>query len=218
MKKKVLRAVLLNLFLGALPLETALAAGHGADEPQFSGFGLAILLLGIMTALVLYVIGRFVSGLPEDTPQPPAWQDKAIPWLAVLGLAVAIYLTYIETTPDATAICGPVGNCNAVQKSPYAMLFGVLPVAVLGALGYLFILLTWGLAHWKARPEWARWGYPALFAAAFFGELFTIYLTYLEPFVIRAVCIWCLTSAVIMTLIFWFAWKPAMLALEEGEA
>lgn len=216
MNKKVFVALLLNLFLGALPLETALAAATRAEEPQFSGFGLAIALLVVMAALVLYVIGRFVSGLPEDTPQPPAWQDRMIPWLAVLGLAVAIYLTYIETTPEATAVCGPVGNCNAVQKSPYAMLFGVLPVAVLGALGYFFILLAWGLAHWKSRREWARWGYPALFGAAFLGELFTIYLTYLEPFVIRAVCIWCLTSAVIMTLILWFAWKPAMLALEEG--
>jgi uncharacterized membrane protein len=215
MNKKISIALLLNLFFGAFPLESAQAADRWATEPLSNGFGLAIALLGGMVALVLYVIYRFVNGLPDAQPQPPDWQDKSIPLLAVLGLAVAFYLVYIETTPEAVAICGPVGNCNAVQKSPYAMLFGVFPVALLGALGYLFILLSWGLAHWKARPRLARWGYPALFAAAFLGELFTIYLTYLEPFVIRAVCIWCLTSAVIMTLILWLALTPALLALEE---
>ncbi len=191
-------------------LLTRLAAAEGAAD----GFGLAIALLVVMILTLVYAVYRFVNGLPADSPPPPPWQDRLIPLLAALGLSVALYLTYIETTPEASAICGPVGNCNAVQKSPYAMLFGVLPVALLGAAGYVGMLAAWALAHWRQRPRAARWGYPLLFGASFFGTAFSAYLTYLEPFVIRAVCMWCITSAVLVTLILWFSLKPALLALE----
>jgi uncharacterized membrane protein len=53
-----------------------------------------------------------------------------------------------------------------------------------------------------------------IFGMAFFGVLFSLYLTYLEPFVIRAVCIWCLISAMIMTLLLLVSIKPALQALE----
>ncbi len=188
-----------------------------AAGTQYNGFGLAIALLVVMVLVMLYALYRFLVGLPEESAPPPAWQDRIIPLLALLGLGVALYLTYIETTPEASAVCGPVGDCNTVQKSPYAMLFGVLPVALLGAAGYVGMLAFWGLAHWKQRPQLARWGYPLLFGAAFFGTAFSAYLTYLEPFVIRAVCMWCITSAVLVTLILWFSLKPALLALEAEE-
>ncbi len=186
-----------------------------ASETTISGFGLAIALLALMILVLLYALYRFINGWPEAAPTPPAWQDRLIPWLAIIGLGVALYLTYVETTPEANAICGPVGDCNTVQKSPYAMLFGVLPVALLGAGGYIAMLAAWALAHWQKRPQLARWGYPLLFGFAFVGTAFSAYLTYLEPFVIRAVCIWCISSAVLVTLILWFSLPRALLALDE---
>ena len=108
-------------------------------------------------------------------------------------------MAFVETT-HTTAVCGPVGDCNTVQQSEYALLFGRLPIGVLGVLGYAAMLVVWVGRRW-GRGSLQRLSNLALFAMALFGTLFSIYLTFLEPFVIGATCIWCLTSALCMTLI-----------------
>ena len=135
----------------------------------------------------------------RSAPALPAGASVAIPILSVIGLGVAIYLTFIETT-NAKAVCGPVGDCNAVQASPFAKLFGVVPVGLLGAVGYIGILAAWFLGR-RGRGRLAQLMPVVIFGMALFGVLFSIYLTYIELFVIHAVCIWCLTSAVIMALV-----------------
>ncbi len=80
------------------------------------------------------------------------------------------------------------------------MLFGVVPVGLLGAVGYVAILAAWLLGR-KGRGRLAQLAPVFVFGMALFGVLFSIYLTYIELFVIHAVCIWCLTSAVIMALV-----------------
>ncbi len=129
------------------------------------------------------------------------WPNWAIPILLVIGLAVAIYMGYVEVT-RVEAVCGPVGDCNTVQQSPYASLFGLIPIGLLGVLGYLVIGIVWlfsimGPSRWRKISLFSLWG------LLLFGTLFSIYLTFLEPFVIGATCAWCLTSAVVMTLLFW---------------
>jgi uncharacterized membrane protein len=101
----------------------------------------------------------------------------------------------VETRAVA-AVCGPIGDCNAVQTSEYAYLFGI-PIGVLGVVGYVAILATWAWGAWRADNR-VTLALPLMTA---FGVLFSIYLTYLEPFVIGSVCVWCLTSAVVMTLL-----------------
>lgn len=130
-----------------------------------------------------------------------------IPILALLGIAVSGYLAYVETQ-SVPAACGPVGDCNAVQNSPYPRLFGLLPVGVLGLISFFIILVLW-VCQRKAHGNSAALAGTALFIIAFGGTLFSLYLTYLEPFVIQAVCIWCLTSAVIITLILLLNLGPA---------
>jgi uncharacterized membrane protein/thiol-disulfide isomerase/thioredoxin len=124
-----------------------------------------------------------------------------IPMLALIGLGIATYLAYVETV-QVTAVCGPVGDCNAVQQSEYAKLFGVIPIGGLGMLGYLAILMAWSIARFSQR-RWADLAGWLLWLFTLTGTLFSIYLTFLEPFVIGAVCAWCLTSAIIMTIILW---------------
>ena len=80
------------------------------------------------------------------------------PWLAALaivGLVAAAYLAYVETAA-VTAVCGPVGDCNTVQQSAYARLFGVLPIGVLGLAGYAAILGAWLVARRPASGPPAR--------------------------------------------------------------
>jgi uncharacterized membrane protein len=118
-----------------------------------------------------------------------------------LGAAVALYLTYVEVT-GSPAVCGPVGDCNTVQQSSYARLFGVLPVGILGLVGYLlmFAFWGWGMTGASERRRVAR---RLLWGSALIGTLFSLYLTFLEPFFIGATCAWCLTSAVVMALLLW---------------
>ena len=181
--------------------------------PHDNGFTLAILVLAGMVLSLLYTLGRLIYGVSKDTTLVPlpAWQDWLVPILCLIGLGVAGYLSYIEITLSQ-AICGPVGNCNAVQTSTYAYLWGVLPIGVLGAGGDIAILAAW----WAGRQKWGWLSFYspiALFGMTFFGTIFSAYLTYLEPFVIKAVCIWCITSSFLMTLLLLLSIHPALRSL-----
>lgn len=153
----------------------------------------------VLLGMLIFLIGAgFQIGRPA--PDRKIWPEWVIPVLSVLGLVVAGYLSYIEVT-DTRAVCGPVGDCNTVQQSPYATLFGFLPVGILGLLGYAAIMGLWMVQFWvDSLKRISRLG---LWIFSLIGLLFSIYLTFLEPFVIGATCAWCLSSAVIMTGIFW---------------
>jgi uncharacterized membrane protein len=172
------------------------------------GNGLAIVVLFGMIGSVAIVL------VPRRAPigqAQPAWREWAIPALCLIGLAVAGYLTYVEAAQVA-AVCGPVGDCNTVQQSEYARLFGMLPIGVLGLMGYAAISAAWLIQRWGRAP-FDRLAAFALVIMTFGGMLFSIYLTFLEPFVIGATCAWCLTSAVLMTALLWLTVTPQRLAL-----
>lgn len=154
-----------------------------------------VVLIGMICSLIFTGINLVREG--TEKKDLPNW---LIPVLSVIGVAVAGYLAFVEVN-QVEAVCGPVGNCNAVQESLYATLFGFLPVGVLGLLSYLGIILLWLLDQLKLERagrsiDLMLWGITLL------GLLFSIYLTFLEPFVIGATCLWCLSSAIIMTGLF----------------
>jgi len=185
--------------------ETPLPADASPAHMQSNGFTLAIVIMIGMGLALFYSVIAFVTGKNFTLPK---WGDWLIPVLILLGIGVAAYLSYVETQ-SVEAICGPVGDCNTVQQSRYARLFDVLPVGVFGLLGYFGLLAAW-LTR-KCFPKFAKLADIAFFGMAFFAVLFSVYLTYLEPFVIGAVCIWCLTSAVIVTLLLFLGTPPAVL-------
>lgn len=206
----MLREMMVVLFVARTGLSPA--AIVAAAEPVSEGFGLAWAVMALLALALLYaLVAAVLAALGQDVPAPRAWGERLIPVLSVVGLGVALYLTFIETT-GVQAVCGPVGDCNEVQASPFAKLFGVLPVGLLGALGYVGVLGAWALPRF-GRGTLAQLAPLALFGMALFGVIFSIYLTYLEIFIIRAVCIWCLTSAVIMALVLAFAVRPAVAVL-----
>ena len=112
--------------------------------------------------------------------------------LALIGTGIAGYLTWVHYGHLKIVCLSGGGGCEKVQSSSYAELAGV-PVAVLGLIGYVGILLSLLLP----REESAL-------AAAFLslvGFGFSAYLTWAELFRIHAICQWCVASACIMTVL-----------------
>jgi uncharacterized membrane protein len=112
--------------------------------------------------------------------------------LAVVGLGVATYLTYIHYAGINPA-CTAGASCVKVQTSEWSKLDGV-PVALIGLIGYVAILGTLLL---RDREETRL----ATLGLTLIGFGFSAYLTYRELFSIHAVCEWCVSSAVIMTIL-----------------
>lgn len=112
--------------------------------------------------------------------------------VALIGLGIATYLTYVHYK-GIKVLCLASGSCETVQSSVYAKLAGV-PVPVLGLVGYTAILAS----LLALRGELGRL---AGFGLALVGFLFSCYLTYREVFTIKAICQWCVGSAVCMTIL-----------------
>lgn len=161
----------------------------------------------VLIFMVASAVAALISFLRESGQKKVGWPHWAVPLLALIGMGVSGYLLYVEWT-GANAVCGPAGDCNAVQDSPYAKIFGLIPVGLLGLAGYLAILITWLLAEFGA-PTRKNLFNLIIWGMAWVGVAFSIYLTFLEPFVIGATCMWCITSAIVITLILLASTGPA---------
>ena len=119
--------------------------------------------------------------------------------LALFGALVSLYLTLFKIGVIGELSC-TVGSCNAVQLSRWATFLG-LPVA---AWGLGFYLATLGLAIVGTGERYAddRRISVALVAMSGWGVLFSGWLTYIELFVIDAVCMWCVISAIVVAMLF----------------
>lgn len=121
------------------------------------------------------------------------WSAAALLSLAGLGLATYLSVTYLS---GADLACGEGGGCGAVTTSEYSRFLGI-PVAFLGVGGYAALLLgslaALGIPH---PPPLLRWGIAGIAAIGF---AFSAYLTATQAFLIGSYCIYCLTSASLMT-------------------
>lgn len=196
-----------------------LKLGVGAQGSD-NGLWLAAVVLAGLVLVLGYAAVMFARAWRSESPRVPdlpVWLDVAFPILIIAGLGVAGYLTYVETQ-NVAPVCGPVGDCGKVQSSEYALLLGVLPVGLLGVFGYVAILVAWLWGRLRS-DRLADYAPLAVLGLTAFGVAFSIYLTYLEVFVILAVCAWCLTSAVLMAALLLLALPPALATLApEAEA
>jgi uncharacterized membrane protein len=112
--------------------------------------------------------------------------------IALLGVAIAGYLTFIHYAGIKPVCVSGGGGCEQVQSSRYSLLAGV-PVALLGLIGYLAIL-----ASLRVRGDL---GLTLGALITLMGLGFSAYLTYRELFTIKAICQWCVASAVLMTIL-----------------
>jgi len=184
-------------------------------QPQRPGIGLAWGVMVLLVAAVLFAIYGFIGGPLPGWRSLRDGRSLLIPVLALVGMAIAGYMTYVEVA-RVSAFCGPIGDCNTVQTSRYAKLFGLIPMAVFGMAGCLAILIGWTWPRLR-RDSLARIAPLLVFAATLFGVLFSVYLTYIEIFVLRAVCAWCLGNAVVMASLLVLATPAALHALEPAE-
>ncbi|WP_299024026.1 vitamin K epoxide reductase family protein [uncultured Thermanaerothrix sp.] len=187
--------------------------------PTAEGFGLlyGVMVFNGMSLIYAMVrgVGAWVSKLRGSaSSRSSGGQAYAVLLLALIGLIIALYLSVIEVS-GREAWCGPVGNCNAVQTSAYARLWGVLPIAVLGVLGYAVLIGLWIWGHY-GRGRFVHLAPVGIWGVALFGASFSLYLSYLEAVVIRAVCGWCLASAAVMSLILLLSVRGACQVFEAG--
>jgi uncharacterized membrane protein len=182
---------------------------------NLDGVWLGVVAILLMVSTLIYTVFALITGKTMRGGLSSTTRDVLF-WLLILfGLGIAAYLTYVETK-HVSAFCGPVGDCNRVQSSPYAMLYGFLPVGLLGIVAYLALAIGWiiGKLNWgKLSLCFAPLG---VFGITFFGVIFSLYLTYLELFIIQAVCSWCIGSAIIITLLLMLSLEPASSALKSS--
>src|SRR5689334_14761572 len=136
---------------------------------------------------------------------------QTIALLALVGLFVALYLWLHALGFGGAIKCGASGGCEVVQTSQWAVFLG-LPVAFYGVAGYFALLAVAILGLRPGALAERKWSV-LLAGLASAGFLFTLYLTYLELFVIHAICRWCVGSAVIMTVI----WVLAVSGLRRND-
>ncbi len=137
--------------------------------------------------------------------------------VALVGLFVALYLALYKTGVIGSLACG-AGGCETVQLSSWATLLGV-PVA---AWGVAYYAAVFALALAAVQDRWAdsRGLSLVLVVVTAWGVVFSAWLTYLELFVINAICRWCVVSAVIAVtlfgLVFW-DWRASKVKASNVE-
>ena len=136
-----------------------------------------------------------------------ATSTKPRPWLRLFSLALTLvgvgitgYLTYSHLAETQTACpANATFNCELVQHSIYSELAGI-PIAYIGLAGYLAILAV--LLLEGRLPFLTQRGPLVIFGFTLFGFLYSGFLTSTEAFILHAWCLWCLSSAILMTVLF----------------
>ena len=144
--------------------------------------------------------------MSESTRDTTSFTTRHIDWrlwlirlLSLAGMGVSAYLTWAHLAHQSVA-CGQSHGCDIVQQSVYSEVAGI-PVALLGLMAYT-ALFALTLLRGHVPDPWDDYVPLAIFGISLIGMLYSAYLTYLELFVIHAICRWCVSSAIIITVIF----------------
>jgi len=118
---------------------------------------------------------------------------------AIIGALNAVYLSWVKLSHNET-LCAPgLGDCFTVNTSRFSEVYGI-PIALFGLGAYLLII---AILLFEARNKFLQENASmALFGISLVGVLYSIYLSYLEAYVILAWCPYCVLSAVMITIVF----------------
>lgn len=120
-------------------------------------------------------------------------------FISIIGLLDSIYLLIIKISQNPLLCIQGIGDCWSVNTSKYSEVYGI-PVSIFGILGYLLISLLILIIRYNTALE-KKASY-LFFGFTCIGFLYSIYLTYIEIFVLKALCPFCILSAIIMTVLF----------------
>lgn len=125
------------------------------------------------------------------------WPRRAIVGFSAIGVLDSLYLIWLKIS-DADGGCGGLGDCVTVNSSIYSELFGI-PIAGFGLIFYLSVI---GISALEDRHPGARgWGVLSIFGLSLVGTLYSAWLTYVEVAILRAICLFCVASALLITAI-----------------
>jgi uncharacterized membrane protein len=117
--------------------------------------------------------------------------------IAAVGFFDALYLSWVKLA-HTEVFCGGSNNCSTVNNSRFADIYGV-PIAYLGLGAYIVILILLFLEG--QNNSWGEYFPMVIFGMSLIGTLYSIYLTYVEIAVIKAICPYCIVSAIMMVLL-----------------
>jgi uncharacterized membrane protein len=144
--------------------------------------------------------------VPTSTTETPRRLTSRITltsliWISlVFGILVTSYLSYLKASSvPAVCVVGSVFNCGAVLNSAYSVFMGI-PIAYLGLFMYLTLAVI--LFFERSVPFFQDNGKILMFGIGLFAWMFSMYLVYLQFFVLGALCPWCLSHETNMTILF----------------
>jgi uncharacterized membrane protein len=119
--------------------------------------------------------------------------------LDLFGLTVASYLSYVELQ-GKLPYCGALSGCETVALSDYARVAGI-PVAVFGVI-LSITLFVFAFIWWRTNATWAL---AVHYGLSLVGTIFELYFTFVELFILHAVCVWCALYGISLVLRFLIA-------------
>jgi uncharacterized membrane protein len=207
---------LAGLICGVIPLffstgRNRLKLGYGALLACVAGGLLLGLVLAIPAAILfLWLIFRQNGAVPFEVQSRN--RRLVITVMSVLGIFVAGYLTWSHFSGQPV-YCGGSSSCELVNSSRFAFI-GSIPVSLIGLAGYVIILVL----SLVPQKEDRQWPMLLIFGGALIGVMLQWYLFYIEVFVLRAICYWCVTSQTLITLIFLLSFPRPAPEVDEAEA
>lgn len=133
--------------------------------------------------------------------------------LALIGLIDSAYLTWVKLAHQEAKCNFGLGDCYTVNTSRYSEIYGI-PIALLGVLAYLAILLLLVFEH--RHPFLKEYAPLAVFGISLAGTLYSAYLSYIEAVVLHAWCPYCVLSAIVITAIFLLSLPRLFLISDHG--
>ncbi len=164
------------------------------DQLYLLTHGIPAVIAGIMLALTLVGVTGSIWGIKRGLDGGERILRITAAILSLVGIGIAGYVVVtVEIMNQIPQCVGGGGGCAAVEHSSYSRIGGI-HVSIFGLIGYSMLLISSFL-----KGDLARIG---AFFLALFGFGFSLYLTYLEFWEILAVCQWCVSSAITMTMLF----------------
>ena len=164
------------------------------DQLYLLTHGIPAVIAGIMLALTLVGVTGSIWGIKRGLDGGERILRLTAAILSLVGIGIAGYVVVtVEIMNQIPQCVGGGGGCAAVEHSSYSRIGGI-HVSIFGLIGYSMLLISSFLKGDRARI--------GAFFLALFGFGFSLYLTYLEFWEILAVCQWCVSSAITMTMLF----------------